>query len=79
MVLLWISGSLRQGFYNSALLDAAGAECPRDAELVVRRGLVVAGAHQAFTADGRLRDAHLAKTLSEIVGDLTRQALQEAA
>ncbi len=39
MRLLAISGSLRQRSYNSALLDAAAAECPPSAEFVVWRGL----------------------------------------
>jgi chromate reductase len=37
--LLAVSGSLRRGSYNSALLDAAATECPVDAELVVWRRL----------------------------------------
>ena len=39
MRLLGISGSLRRGSYNSALLAAAAAECPSTVELVVWRGL----------------------------------------
>jgi chromate reductase, NAD(P)H dehydrogenase (quinone) len=39
MRLLAISGSLRRGSYNSALLEAAAAECPQDVEFVVWRGL----------------------------------------
>lgn len=39
MRLLAISGSLRRGSYNSALLDAAAAGCPSDVEFVVWRGL----------------------------------------
>jgi chromate reductase len=39
MRLLAISGSLRRGSYNSALLDAAAAECPSHVEFVVWRGL----------------------------------------
>ena len=39
MRLLAISGSLRRGSYNSALLDAAAAQCPSDVEFVVWRGL----------------------------------------
>ena len=39
MRLLAISGSLRRGSYNAALLDAAAAECPTDVEFVVWRGL----------------------------------------
>jgi chromate reductase len=35
MRLLGISGSLRRGSYNAALLDAAAAECPGHIELVV--------------------------------------------
>lgn len=35
MRLLAISGSLRRGSYNAALLDAAAAECPTDVEFVV--------------------------------------------
>ena len=39
MRLFAISGSLRRGSYNAALLDAAAAECPTDVEFVVWRGL----------------------------------------
>ena len=39
MRLLAISGSLRRGSYNSALLDAAAAETTSDVEFVVWRGL----------------------------------------
>ena len=39
MRLLAISGSLRRGSYNTALLDAAAAECPTGVEFVVWRGL----------------------------------------
>jgi chromate reductase, NAD(P)H dehydrogenase (quinone) len=39
MRLLAISGSLRRGSYNSALLAAAAAECPAHVEVVVWRGL----------------------------------------
>lgn len=39
MRLLAISGSLRRGSYNAALLDTAAAECPTDVEFVVWRGL----------------------------------------
>jgi chromate reductase len=39
MRLLAISGSLRHGSFNSALLDAAAAECPSDVEFVIWRGL----------------------------------------
>ena len=39
MRLLAISGSLRRGSYNTALLDAAAAECPADVEFVVWHGL----------------------------------------
>ena len=39
MRLLAISGSLRRGSYNAALLHAAAAECPADVEVVVWRGL----------------------------------------
>jgi chromate reductase len=39
MRILAISGSLRRGSYNSALLEAAAAECPPGAEFVVWRGL----------------------------------------
>ncbi len=39
MRLLAISGSLRRGSFNSALLDAAAAECPLDVEFVTWRGL----------------------------------------
>ncbi len=39
MRLLAISGSLRRGSYNSALLRAAAAECPAEVEFVVWRGL----------------------------------------
>ena len=39
MRLLAISGSLRRGSYNAALLDAAAAERPTGVELVVWRGL----------------------------------------
>jgi chromate reductase len=39
MRILAISGSLRRGSYNSALLEAAAAECPPEVEFVVWRGL----------------------------------------
>lgn len=39
MRLFAISGSLRRGSYNGALLDAAAAECPTDVEFVVWSGL----------------------------------------
>ncbi len=39
MRLLAISGSLRRDSYNSALLQAAAAACPRAAEFVIWRGL----------------------------------------
>jgi len=39
MRLLAISGSLRHGSYNAALLDAAAAECPTGVEFLVWRGL----------------------------------------
>jgi chromate reductase, NAD(P)H dehydrogenase (quinone) len=39
MRLLAISGSLRRGSYNSALLDAAAADCLPNVEFVVWRGL----------------------------------------
>ena len=39
MRLLAISGSLRRGSYNSALLDAAAADCPPNVRFVVWRGL----------------------------------------
>ncbi len=39
MRLLAISGSLRRSSYNSALLQAAAAACPRAAEFVIWRGL----------------------------------------
>ena len=39
MRILAISGSLRRDSYNSALLDAAAAECPPDVEFVAWRGL----------------------------------------
>lgn len=39
MRLLAISGSLRRGSYNSALLDAAAVECPPNVDFVVWRGL----------------------------------------
>jgi len=39
MRLLAISGSLRRGSYNAALLDAAAADCPTGVEFVVWRGL----------------------------------------
>ena len=39
MRLLAISGSLRRGSYNNALLEAAAAACPRAAEFVIWRGL----------------------------------------
>ena len=39
MRILAISGSLRRGSYNGALLEAAAAECPADVEFVVWRGL----------------------------------------
>ena len=39
MRLFAISGSLRRGSYNAALLDAAAADCPTGVEFVVWRGL----------------------------------------
>jgi chromate reductase len=39
MRILAISGSLRRGSYNGALLEAAAAECPADVEFVVGHGL----------------------------------------
>jgi chromate reductase len=39
MRILAISGSLRRGSYNSALLEAAAPECPPEVEFVVWRGL----------------------------------------
>ena len=39
MRILAISGSLRRGSYNGALLEAAAAACPADVEFVVWRGL----------------------------------------
>ena len=39
MRILAISGSLRRGSYNGALLEAAAAECPADVEFVVWHGL----------------------------------------
>lgn len=48
MRLLAISGSLRRGSYNSALLDAAAAEAQADVELVVWRDLA---AIPAFNED----------------------------
>jgi chromate reductase, NAD(P)H dehydrogenase (quinone) len=47
--------------------------------LVDDRDLPVAQAHEAFGADGRLRDPELAAALRAIVGDLTSQAAQRAA
>ena len=38
MRLFAISGSLRRGSYNTALLDAAAAECPTGVEFVIWRG-----------------------------------------
>jgi chromate reductase, NAD(P)H dehydrogenase (quinone) len=46
---------------------------------VEERDLPVAQAHEAFTAEGRLRDPKLATALSSIVGDLVSQAAQRAA
>jgi len=39
MRLFAVSGSLRRGSYNAALLDAAAADCPTGVEFVVWRGL----------------------------------------
>src|SRR5712691_7018107 len=39
MRLLAISGSLRRGSYNSALLDPAAADCPSEVEFYVWRDL----------------------------------------
>ena len=39
MRLFAITGSLRRGSYNAALLDAAAADCPTGVEFVVWRGL----------------------------------------
>jgi chromate reductase len=39
MQLLGISGSLRRGSYNSALIDAAAASCGSSVDLVIWRGL----------------------------------------
>jgi chromate reductase, NAD(P)H dehydrogenase (quinone) len=55
---VWAQAELRK------ILAATGAR-------VDDRELPVARAHEAFTADGRLRDAHLASTLEAIVTDLT--------
>jgi chromate reductase len=46
---------------------------------VEERDLPVAQAHEAFAADGGLRDPKLATTLRSIVGDLVSQAAQRAA
>ena len=48
MRVLAISGSLRQGSYNAALLRAAAAECPTSVEFVTWRGLA---AIPAFNED----------------------------
>ena len=46
---------------------------------VEERDLPVAQAHEAFTAEGRLRDPKLATGVSSIVGDLVSQAARRAA
>ena len=63
---VWSQADLRR------ILKAIGAS-------VDERDLPVARAHEAFTADGRLRDPKLATALGSIVGDLVSQAAQRAA
>jgi chromate reductase len=63
---VWAQAELRK------ILAATGAR-------VDDRELPVARAHQAFTADGRLHDAHLASALEAIVNDLIAGTTQRAA
>src|SRR5712691_1790057 len=63
---LWAQTDLQK------ILTAIGAR-------VDDRQLVVAQAHEAFTAEGRLRDPLLAATLKEIVNDLIRRTAKRAA
>jgi len=63
---VWAQADLRR------ILKTIGAR-------VEERDLPVAQAHEAFTADGRLRDPKLATALRSIVGDLVSQAAQRAA
>ncbi len=63
---VWAQADLRR------ILKTIGAR-------VEERDLPIAQAHEAFTADGRLRDPRLAAALSSIVGDLVSQAAQRAA
>ncbi len=46
---------------------------------VLETDLPVATAHDAFTADGRLREPRLAMTLCGIVGELVHRTLRDAA
>jgi chromate reductase len=63
---IWAQAELRK------ILRAIGAQ-------VDERGLAVARAHRAFTADARLRDPSLALTLTAIVEDLICRTRQRAA
>ena len=63
---VWAQADLRR------ILKTIGAR-------VEERDLPIAQAHEAFTADGRLRDPRLATALRSIVGDLVSQAAQRAA
>jgi chromate reductase len=46
---------------------------------VLEAELAVPSAHEAFTADGRLRDPRLVRALQGLVGELVRTTLSEAA
>jgi chromate reductase, NAD(P)H dehydrogenase (quinone) len=63
---VWAQADLRR------ILRTIGADV-KDCEFVLPR------AHEAFTADGRLRDANLEATLRAVVADLARGTLREAA
>jgi chromate reductase, NAD(P)H dehydrogenase (quinone) len=63
---VWAQADLRR------ILKTIGAS-------VEERDLPVAQAHEAFTADGRLRDPKLAAALRSIVSGLVSQAAQRAA
>jgi chromate reductase, NAD(P)H dehydrogenase (quinone) len=63
---LWAQADLRR------ILKTIGAE-------VVDRDLPVPRAHQAFTAEGRVRDPELACALCATIHDLVSQAAQRAA
>ena len=63
---VWAQADLRR------ILRTIGADV-KDCEFVVP------SVHEAFTADGRLRDANLEATLRAVVADLARGTLRKAA